>query len=309
MVYVPPKFDGKKADVVLYFHGDAADYSSDTSDNYDRENPAIGMKLAGLALGPNQIVIAPQGNEWTPKGGAIRVKSPWATLQAGDYESIVKTVFTNLQDDLKLTAPIARGAFSIAGHSGGGKALGQAAQDLKQTGGGVKDVTLVDAGYGGREDAQGKSNESFAKSFQMVRDWLLEGPGDKVLRVLTKWETAGGDTRKAVEKKKTGDPSGSVPVLGLEGVNNAIKTKGLDATLQADATEVANDPTKRTGGMQLVRTIIVSHKTGGKIQGTIFVFLMLNPPGKSGDKHFDLRDASIGDIVSGQGKGNDFAVP
>ena len=254
-------------------------------------------------------MIAPQGNEWTPKGGAIHKKSPWATLQAGDYESIVKTVFTNLQDDLKLTAPIARGAVSIAGHSGGGKALGQAAQDLKQTGGGVTDVTLVDAGYGGREDAKGKSDESFAKSFQMVRDWLLEGTGDKVLRVVTKAGTNGGDTRKAIEKKTEDDDSWSVPVLGLDGVTNAIKAKGLDATLEATATEIAKDPKARTGGMQLIRTIVVSHKTGKTIQGTIFIFLELNPPGTTGDKHFDLRNATIGNIVSGQGKGNDFAVP
>jgi hypothetical protein len=309
MVYVPPKFDGKKADVVLYFHGDAADYSATKSDNYDRENPAIGMKLAGMALGPNQIVIAPQGNEWTAGGTAIHNKSPWATLHAGDYERIVQTVFANLQDDLKFTAPIARGAVSIAGHSGGGKALGQAAQDLDSTGGGVKDVTLVDAGYGGREDAKGKGDGSFAKSFQMVREWLLKGSGDKVLRVITKATIAGSDTRRAIEKLKKGDDSWSIPVLGLDGVKNAIKASGREADLQADATEVAADPKTRTGGMQLVRKIVVSQKTGGKVQGTIFVFLMSNPPrGEKVDTHFGTRNATIGDIVAGQGKGDDFAV-
>jgi hypothetical protein len=309
MVYVPPKFDGTKADVVLYFHGDAADYSAGKSNNYDRENPAIGMKLAGLALGPNQIVIAPQGNEWTAGGKAIFNKSPWATLQPGDFESIVQTVFTNLKDDLKLTTPIARGAFSIAGHSGGGKALGQAAQDLDSTGGGVKDVTLVDAGYGGREDAKGKGDGSFAQSFQMVRDWLLKGSGDKVLRVITKATTAGYDTRRAIEKLKKGDDSWSIPVLGLDGVRNAIKASGRETEMQADATEMEADAKTRTGGMRLVRKIVVSRKRGGAVQGTIFVFLMTNPPrGKDVDAHFGTRNATIGDIVAGQGKGNDFAV-
>jgi hypothetical protein len=39
------------------------------------------------------------------------------------------------------------------------------------------------------------------------------------------------------------------------------------------------------------------------------VFLMTNPPrGKDVDPHFGTRNATIGDIVAGQGKGNDFAV-
>ena len=98
-------------------------------------------------------------------------------------------------------------------------------------------------------------------------------------------------------------------MLGLAGVENAIKAKGLGATLEATATEFAKDPKSRTGGMQLIRTIVVSQKTGRKVQGTIYVFLELNPPGTTGDKHFDLRNATIGDIISGQGKGNDFAAP
>jgi hypothetical protein len=45
MVYLSPTFDGTTADIVMYFHGDAADYSADTANNYKRENPAIGMDL------------------------------------------------------------------------------------------------------------------------------------------------------------------------------------------------------------------------------------------------------------------------
>jgi hypothetical protein len=314
MVYVPPKFDGtKKTDIVVYFHGDAADYSATTANNYDRENPAIGMHLSAGATGAvDRIVIAPQGNEWTAGGSAIHAKSPWDTLHAGDYETIVQTALTNLQGDLHLTGAIPRGTISIAGHSGGGKALGQAALDLDKTGDGVKDVTLVDAGYGGRENATGGTSGSFAKSFQMVRDWLLDGTPDKVLRVLTKQSSAGTDTRTAIENvsrppRKVDPTAERIPVLGLEGVENAIKAKGRDAELQADATEVATDPTKRTGEMHLIRKIVVSHKKDNKVQGTIFVFVMTDPPRAKGvDTHFGLRDATIGDIVSGQGKGADF---
>lgn len=304
MVYLPPNFDGtKKADIVLYFHGDAADYSASSSDNYGRENPAIGMHLTGGADGSNRLVVAPQGNEWTAGGTAIFNKSPWDTLHAGDYESMIQTALTNLQADLKLQGPVPRGAFSIAGHSGGGKALGQATQDLDKTGDGVKDVTLVEAGYGGGEDRQGDPDGSFARSFQMVRDWLLTGKGDKVLRVLTKAGTAGTDTRRAIE----GTAEGRIPVLGLTGVKRAIKASGRDGDLAATATEITTDPKQRTGGMQLIRTIVVSHK-GGTTQGTIYVFLMTNPPrGKDVDTHFGVRDATIGDIVGGQGKGGDFA--
>jgi hypothetical protein len=311
MVYLPPGFNGKTSDIVLYLHGDAADYAARTANNYTRENPAIGMGLTGGVTGANLIVIAPQVNEFRADGSGIHTKSPWHTLQAGDYESIVQTVLTNLTSDLKLSAPIPRGAFSIAGHSGGGKGLGQAVRDLDQTGGGVKDVTLVEAGYGGGENKKGKADGVFAKSFQMVRDWLLEGKPDKVLRVLTKAGGTGTDTRHAIENnpKAKGGESWRTPVLGLAGVKSAIKAKGRDADLQAEATEVETDPRKRTGGMRLIRKIVVSHKDGGKVQGTIHVFLMADPPRdkKVVDTHFGVRNATIDDLVSGRSKGDDFA--
>jgi hypothetical protein len=309
MVYTPPGFVGKSAtDIVMYFHGDAADYSVGTANNYDRENPAIGMDLAGVAAGTDRIIVAPQVNVWPNVDKSM--KSPWHTLQAGDYERIVQTVLTNLQDDLKLPAAIPRGAVSIAGHSGGGKALGQAAQDLDQAGGGVTDVTLVDAGYGGGENKAGEGDGPFARSFQMVRDWLLVGRREKVLRVITKARSPGTDTRHAIENNP--DPAanegGRIPVLGVAGVRRAITAKGLATTLQADATEV-KDSVARTGGMQLIRTIVVSHKAGGKAQGTIYLFLQTDPPRAKGvDTHFGTRNATIGAIVSGRGKGDDFAV-
>jgi hypothetical protein len=309
MVYVSEGFDGTKAaDIVLYLHGDAADYSVGTSDNYTRENPAIGMHLKGGPAGSNRIVIAPQVNEWHGKAAADdkRMASPWHTLQAGDYETIVGTSLANLKEDLKLTGPIARGGFSIAGHSGGGKGLGQAVQDLAGSGAGVKDVTLVEAGYGGGEDAKGSPDGKFAASFQMVRGWMLDGPPGKVLRVITKATTAGDDTRHAIENAPT-DKAGRVPVLSLEGVRHAITAKGLDGELQA-VESTAKDTVSRTGGMQLVRTITVTHKTGGAVQGTIYVFLMADPPRDKDkvDRHFGVRDATIDDIASSQGKGADF---
>lgn len=94
MVYVPPNFDGKDTDVVLYFHGDAANYTASTSNNYESENPALGMNLPGVAAGGKKLIIAPQGNEWAI-GNQYR-KSPWDTLQPGDYETIVQTALANL---------------------------------------------------------------------------------------------------------------------------------------------------------------------------------------------------------------------
>jgi hypothetical protein len=120
--------------------------------------------------------------------------------------------------------------------------------------------------------------------------------------VITKADTPGTDTREAIE-----NPGGSmIPVLGLTGVKNAIKAKGLAGTLEANETQV-KDTVKRTGGMQLIRTIVVSHMAGGKPQGTIYVFVMTKPPRANGvDTHFGLRDATIEDIASDGGKGDDF---
>lgn len=310
MVYLSPTFDGTTADIVMYFHGDAADYSAATASNYDRENPAIGMDLKAAMRGKNQIIIAPQVNVL---GG--NMKSRWDALSAGDYESIVQTVLTNLQSDLGLKAAIPRGAFSIAGHSGGGKALGQATKDLDPTGSGVADVTLVEAGYGGGEGDGGV----FSKSFVLARDWLLEGRTGKVIRVITKATSVGTDTRHAIENNPRPDPDDPkkteawrTPVLGLAGIQKAIKDKKLVADLQADQTDIASDPGMRTGEMQLIRTIVVTRKKDpgkGKVQGTLYVFLMKDPPRGTGvDTHFGVRNATIGDIVSGRGKGGSFGV-
>ncbi len=310
MVYLSPTFTGATADIVVYFHGDAADYSASTANNYDRENPAIGMDLMRVMKGSNQIIIAPQVNVL---GG--NMKSPWNALGTGDYESIVQTVLTNLKSDLGLNAAIPRGALSIAGHSGGGKALGQATKDLDPAGSGVADVTLVEAGYGGGEGDGG----AFSKSFVLARDWLLEGRPGKVMRVITKATSMGTDTRHAIENNPRPVPddptkteAGRIPVLGLAGIRKAIKDKKLDSDLQADQTDIASDPKTRTGGMQLIRTIVVSRKKDpdkGKVQGTLFVFLMKNPPRDKGvDTHFGVRDATIRDIVSGRGKGDTFGV-
>lgn len=309
MVYVPPKFDGTKADIVLYLHGDAADFSADTANNYSRENPAIGMKLSAVASGPTQIVIAPQINEYTPSGSGQVTGSPWQTLHAGDFDTIVQTALTNLQGDLNLAAPIPRGAISIAGHSGGGKGLGQAAKDLAAGADAVTDVTLVEAGYRSGEDKSGNTDDRFGKSMQMVREWLLAGKPGKVLRVITKETTVGNDTRHVIENQ-AGDKPGRIPILSLEGVKRAIKAAGRENDLDAVATDIKTDPQTRTGGMTLVRTIVVTPKTGGPPQGTIDVFLMLDPPRDPGvDKHFGVRDATIGAIASGGGKTDTFGVP
>jgi len=268
MVYLSPKFDGSKANIVLYLHGDAADYSATTADNYTRENPGIGMDAKAVLQGSNQILIAPQVNKW---GG--NMKSQYGALGAGGYESIVQTVLTKVQTDLGLKSEIPRGTISIAGHSGGGKGLGQAAKDLDPKGPGVADVTLVEAGYGGKEYKNGQAVDggAFATSFQKAQDWLLEGHPGKVLRVITKATAENTDTRTAIDFNPSAPDH--IPVLGREGVTNAIKAKKLD--LRADQTNIKTDPQKRSGGMQLVRKIVVSRT----------------------------------DIAAGSGKGDTFGVP
>ena len=305
MVYLSPTFDGSKANITLYLHGDGADYSASTADKYDRENPGIGMDAKAVLKGSSQILIAPQVNKW---GG--NMKSQYGALSAGDYESIVQTVLTKVQTDLGLKSPIPRGTLSIAGHSGGGKGLGQAAKDLDPKGPGVADVTLVEAGYGGKEHKNGQAvgGGEFAKSFQKARDWLLEGHPGKVLRVITKATAENTDTRTAIDFNPSAPDH--IPVLGREGVTNAIKAKKLD--LQADQTNIKMDP-KKGSEMQLVRKIVVTRTTDpdkGQVQGTIYVYVMPDPPrGKNVDTHFGVRDATIRDIAAGSGKGDTFGVP
>ena len=107
----------------------------------------------------------------------------------------------------------------------------------------------------------------FSKSFVLARDWLLEGRPGKVMRVITKATSAGTDTRHAIENNPRPVPddptkteAGRIPVLGLAGIKKAIKDKKLDSDLQADQTDIASDPKTRSGGMQLIRTVVVSRK-------------------------------------------------
>ena len=64
MVYLSPDLRRDHGGIVVYFHGDAADYSADIANNYSRENPAIGMDLKAAMKGSNQIIIAPRSTCW-----------------------------------------------------------------------------------------------------------------------------------------------------------------------------------------------------------------------------------------------------
>ena len=79
------------------------------------------------------------------------MKSPWNTLGAGDYESIVQTVLTNLKTDLGLKSRDPARHVLYCGSQRLGQGVGQATKDLDPSGRGVADVTLVEAGYGGGE--------------------------------------------------------------------------------------------------------------------------------------------------------------
>ena len=319
MVYVPPGLKTTPADpvdVFMFFHGWYADYASAGVDNFQKEDPGKAADLAGAARaaaagGRNVIVIAPQVNS------AHNQKSPWEQQKSGSYEAMVATTFGNLKEDLKLPHPLKRGAVSLAGHSGGGKALGQATADLDSgDGGGVTDITLQEAGYGGHEGAaDGAARGDFAQSFQMVRTWLTRGKGPKVLRVITKATHEGTDTRHALEgssteeheDKKTHKKSSQklLPVLSEDRIRHSVQA---DPDLEVKATEVT-ETLPRTGGMHLIRKIEIVHKGSGNVQGTLYLFLMADPPRAKGvDPHFGVRDQIMSDNVAAGNKGDGFGA-
>ena len=82
-----------------------------------------------------------------------------------------------------------RGTISIAGHSGGGKALGQAVQDLSKTGDAVADVTLVEA-------------SRLLTPIEGVGAWLFRVARNRIIRRVPAQEAAAARRRRGSRRAR-----------------------------------------------------------------------------------------------------------
>ncbi len=166
LVFMPK--DGLKktnVDVFMFFHGRGSDYSTTQthakSKGFD-DNPAISANIADAVSKSGGIAICPQGH-------GFKVENDWGAIGAGGFQKMIDTTLAHLSTDLGMSEkPLTAGNVSLAGHSAGGNALGQAAQDT-----GATDVTLQEAGY------------NFTNSWTKLRDWFMLGQSPKTMRVVT----------------------------------------------------------------------------------------------------------------------------
>ncbi len=176
--FLPPGGAKGNVEVFLFLHGMFA-YHERSHDKGFRPgkdindpNPDEAMNLAGAmaATARNLVTLAPVAHfsgEW-PLWNELAQNKGWKEL-------IMQSV-DQLSTDLSITPALGVGSVSIAGHSGGGTGLGDAA---KQLGDLVHDMTYEDAGYADKPNQSG-----WKDSHDKVAAWLLGGDSDKVLRVL-----------------------------------------------------------------------------------------------------------------------------
>jgi hypothetical protein len=176
--FLPPGGAKGSVEVFLFLHGMFAhhDRSHDKGFRPGKDindpNPDEAMNLAGAmaATTRNLVTLAPVAHfdgEWPL----------WNELaQNKGFKELIFQSVDQLSSELSITPPLGVGSVSIAGHSGGGSGMGDAA---KQLGDLAHDMTYEDAGYA---DKPGKTG--WKESHDKVAAWLLGGDSDKLLRVL-----------------------------------------------------------------------------------------------------------------------------
>jgi len=271
MTYLSGGFEpDQRCEIVIFFHGNVADYEHrGANNNMTRENPAVAAELPRIAAAQkgNVVVLAPQLNY------GKNLWENWTKLSSAEHQAIVNAAFDGIRARRNLKQDVPRGAISIAGHSGGAQALGGAAAAFGDS---VMEITFQDAAY---------DYNTYQKSYQLVRTWMLQGKPGKLIRIITKAATAGTDTRGAYDASR------------------GLSATAIRAHLEKDADQwdIKDAPVKdtvaRDAQMQLKQQITLTHKQDGVLQGKIELFFMADVPGK-GDptgvkQHFGVRNAAM----------------
>lgn len=292
LVFLPQELPpGGDADVFVFFHGLGGDYASEQVQTRPHDNAAKDAHLAEAIAASGKIGIAPTAGP----------NASWGSVLKHGFKPIVEQTLLALSKSLGREPPLRARSVSLAGHSAGGTALGQAALDMDDA---VKDVSLQDAGYGKFADDNGvlHAAQNYLNSWKNLRKWFLQGKPHKTLRVITRARKGSGEsdasTRFVLE-----DPALGFNQAALQAYIDHVLKQPLKVTPGGGSGEV------REGGMILESELRVTQADGSP-QGTIYVLSM--DPKKAG--HYDVRNRSMAAIVSGgpQGgqepKGEDFGL-
>ena len=265
LIYPPPRFDADFFDVFVFFHGYRADITIDASKS-GHENVVLESHLQEAMAGTDRIGIVPQAHStwaWSDRGDKKKWVLAWnwaeALSKVKGFDGLVRRALDVLQKAMRLDNPLEPRAIHVAGHSGGGVAIGQATDvkgGAKLFGDKVQDVTLQDAGYGGSH-------------WEKTLDWFLHGSPGKTMRVLVSHSEGHtkekpGSTRRVL----TG-------TFNKDNINAVIAKNKEDDTLVAeDLTIDSKDTYSRSGGFEIepVSSLVVKNKKTKAIQGTLIVF-------------------------------------
>ena len=262
LVFLPK--DGLKTqnpNVFMFFHGRGGDYATTkthtpgTSEFAD--NPAISGKIPDAVSNSGGIAICPQGH-------GFKVDGDWGSIGAGGFQKMASTALGHLSKDLGMEdKPLTAGNVSLAGHSAGGNALGQAALDT-----GATDVTMQEAGYG------------FENSWGKLRDWFLQGQGPKTMRVITQGNSKGESTRKPVREAATrkGKVIGKGAQLSSTEIVAYSKKLTKEGLLPGPVTvqEFQGDGKVEDGNIIMERGYRV-FKSDGSLQGSMRLYHLADP--------------------------------
>lgn len=266
--FLPPGGVKGTVDVFMFFHGMYAhhDAKSKGVDDPERESH---MAEAVAGSGRNLVALAPAAEmtkaEWPM----------WSALNKNQgYSQIVEHCLQQLSTDFSSDPALTPGAISLAGHSAGGSALGEAAEQL---GDAVHDVTLQDGGYG---------SDAFLGSHKKLVHWFLTGQADKLIRVITH-----GDPGKVNEGNVL---KGFLNVEHLEKAAADLKAQGVKVTL-----EPGNADKRSVDGLTLHHRLTVSGLPASRVV-SVYNFKHEN--------HYEVRNKTMGNLIQ-EGPNTDFAAP
>jgi hypothetical protein len=262
LVFVPP--GGPKSatvNIFFFFHGNGGDYTTSKTHAQTKgfeDNPAISANMAQAVANSGSIAICPQGN-------GKKVDGEWGSIKAGGFKKMADVSLAKLSADLdRADQPLVAGEVSIAGHSAGGNALGQAALDT-----GATDVTLQDAGY------------NFTNSWEKLREWFLLGAAPKTARVITKKGKSAGGTATLLREKSVVDgktvPAGKFKASEIISYSKQLAKNGqLDGPVTVE--EFQGDGKADASGLILVKGYRV-FRQDGSLQGSLRLYELADPDG------------------------------
>jgi hypothetical protein len=187
------------------------------------------------------------------------------------YAQLVEQSLRQLSTDLG--TPLTAGTISLAGHSAGGSALGEAAEQL---GDAVHDVTLQDGGYG---------SEAFLASHEKLVHWLLTGKVEKTVRVITH-----GDPDKVSEGKVLRH---YLNVTDLQKAAADLKFAGVTVT-----SEPGDNAARSVAGMKLHHRLSIHGLSASR---TVSVFSF------KAENHYEVRNKTMGHLIQ-DGPSTEFAT-